>query len=300
MATTTSLTTTYAGKYAGEYIIQAFKANETLQHITVKENIDYKAIVKKLVDDISFAAPTCDFTPTGTVTITERILTLEKFQVHRQLCKKDFLTDWAANDAQNGSLEAALAETMIANMLAGIASKNETVIWQGANGTTGEYDGFETLFAADAAVIDASSDAALTTSNIITKIEEIVGLMPTAVKRSTEKPVLYLSSKAMEAYKNKQASLGNGFFYQSGNAINQTWLGIYQMVECPGMSNDTIVFAQPSNLWFGTNVMNDWNSIAVKDMEEVDLSDTVRFKAQFFAGVQYGFGSEVVFYKFTA
>jgi hypothetical protein len=299
MATVTSLTTTYAGKYAGEYIRKAFVANETLQHITVKENIDYKQIVKRLVDDITFAAPTCDFDPTGTVTITERVLTLEKFQVHRELCKKDFLTDWAANDAQNGRLEPALVENIIDNMLAGIAAKNETVIWQGVNATTGEYAGFETLFAADATVIDASSDEALTTTNILEKIEEIVGLMPTAVKRSTEKPVLYLSNKAMEAYINKQASLGNGFYYQSGNAVSQTWIGLYQMVVCPGMSDDTIVFAQPSNLWFGTNLLNDWNRIQVKDMEESDLSDNVRFKAQFFAAVQYGFGNEIVFYKFS-
>jgi hypothetical protein len=300
MATTTSLTTSYAGKYAGDYIRKAFLANETLQHITVKENIDYKQVVKRLVDDVTFAAPTCDFTPTGTVTITERILTLEKFQVHRELCKKDFLADWAANDAQNGRLEPALVETVIKNMLAAIAAKNETVIWQGVNATTGEYDGFETLFTADATVIDASSDAALTTSNILSKIEEILVLMPTAVKSSTEKPVLYMSNKAMEAYVNKQASLGNGFFYNSGDAINLTWNGMYQMAVCPGMSDDTIVFAQPSNLWFGTNLLNDWNNIAVKDMEESDLSDNVRFKAAFFAAVQYGFGSEIVFYKYEA
>ncbi len=48
MATTANLTTTYAGKYAGEYIKAAFLANESLQHVTVKENIDYKAVVKKL------------------------------------------------------------------------------------------------------------------------------------------------------------------------------------------------------------------------------------------------------------
>ena len=87
MATTMNLTTTYSGKYAGEYIKAAFLANESLQHVTVKENIDYRAVVKKLVDDISFEAPTCDFAALGTITITERTLTLEKFQVQRNICK---------------------------------------------------------------------------------------------------------------------------------------------------------------------------------------------------------------------
>jgi len=145
MATTANLTTTYAGKYAGEYIKAAFLANESLQHVTVKENIDYKAVVKKLVDNITFEAPTCDFTPLGTVTITERTLTLEKFQVQRNLCKNTFLADWGANFVQNGELEPALSETLIANMLEGIAAKNEEILWTGVNATAGEYDGLLTL-----------------------------------------------------------------------------------------------------------------------------------------------------------
>ena len=45
MATTTSLTTTYAGKEAGGYIRSAFLSNETLQYITIKENVEYKQVV---------------------------------------------------------------------------------------------------------------------------------------------------------------------------------------------------------------------------------------------------------------
>ena len=138
MATTTSLTTTYAGKEAGAYIKSAFYANETLKHITVKENIDYKQVVRKLVDTITFADDTCDFTPTGTVTLTERVLTLEKFQVHRQLCKNDFLADWQAIEEQNDNLNASLTEAMIANMLGGIAQRNEYLIWQGVAANAGE------------------------------------------------------------------------------------------------------------------------------------------------------------------
>lgn len=300
MATTTSLTTTYAGKEAGDFIIQAFLANETLQHITVKQNIDYKQVVRKLVDDISFAAPTCAFSPTGTVTITERILTLEKFQVQRELCKNDFLADWTAADAQDNMLASSITDTIIANMLAGIAAKNETVIWQGVNATAGEYAGFEVLFAADSTVIDGANDAAITASNVVAILQTTVGQMPTRVKRSTEKPVLYVSNKVAEAYINAQATLGNGNYFNSGAEINLTWNGMYKIAVCPGMSDDTIVFAQPSNLWFGTNTMNQWNTVSVKDMEESDLSDTVRFKANFLAGVQYGFGSEIVMYKYTA
>jgi len=85
MATTTSLTTTYAGREAAGYIRAAFLSNESLAAVTIRENIEYKQVIRKLVDNVTFEAPTCDFTPLGTVTLTERILTLEKFQVQSTL-----------------------------------------------------------------------------------------------------------------------------------------------------------------------------------------------------------------------
>lgn len=295
MPTTTSLTTTYAGKYAGDYILNAFLANDSLQHVTVKPNIDYKQVVKKLVDDITFAAPTCDFTPTGTVTITERILTLEKFQVQRQLCKLDFLTDWAANDAQNGRLEQALMDTMLANILAGIAQKNETVMWQGVNANAGEYDGFITLIDADSTVNFVASPAVLSTSNIIAKIELLLKEVPTAVENATEKPILYMNKKTFHLYRQANVATGNGWYTYNGSAVAPTFMGIYDIAICPGMPDDTMIVAQKSNLWFGTNVMSDWNNIQVVDMGEW-AEENVRFSAKFFAGCQYGFGNEIAAY----
>jgi hypothetical protein len=295
MATVTSLTTTYAGKYAGEYIRQAFLANESLQYVTVKENIDYKAVVKKLVDTVTFAAPTCDFTPTGTVTITERVLTLEKFQVQRELCKKDFLTDWAANDAQNGRLEGALVDTLVANMLAGIAAKNETLIWSGVNGNTGEYDGLITQIDADNTVNFVSSPVALTANNIIAKIELLLAEVPTAVENSTEKPLLYMNKKTFHLYRQANAAAGNGWYTYAGPAVEPTFMGIYDIAICPGMPDNTMIVSQKSNLWFGTNLLSDWNSIQVVDMEQW-AEENVRFSAKFLAGVQYGFGNEIAAY----
>lgn len=63
------------------------------------------------------------------------------------------------------------------------------------------------------------------------------------------------------------------------------------------MSNDVMVFAQKSNMWFGTNTAAQWNEVATISMKNVTLDETVRFSAKFLAGVQYGFGNEIVFYS---
>lgn len=297
MPTTTSLTTTYAGKEAAGYIRAAFLSNESLAAVTFKENIEYKQVVRRLVDNITFANATCDFTPTGTVTLTERILTLEKFQIHRQLCKKDFLADWEAKSEQDGQLHASLTDALIANVLAGAAANNERLIWQGVNGTAGEYDGFETLFLADATVLDVSSPVAIDSTNVIDEMARLVLTLPVRVRRATEKPVIAVSSNVAEAFRTAILGLGGGSYLYQGETVKMTWQGQYEIIECPGMSDDTMAMYQKSNLWFGTNLLDQWNSVAVLDMYDKDLSDNVRFAASFFAGVQYGFGNEIAFYQ---
>ena len=300
MATTTSLTTTFAGREAAGYIRAAFLSNESLAAVTFKENIEYKQVVRKLVDSITFANATCDFTPTGTVTLTERILTLEKFQVHRQLCKKDFLNDWEAKSEQDGFLHASLTDAIIANVMAGVAANNEVVMWQGVNATAGEYAGFETLFLADGTVLDVDTPEAITSANVIEEMARLVLKLPTRVRRATEKPVIAVSSNVAEAFRTAILGLGGGSYLYQGETVKMTWQGQYDIIECPGMSDDTMAFFQKSNLWFGTNLLDQWNSVAVLDMYDKDLSDNVRFACSFFAGVQYGFGNEIAFYQYTA
>ena len=216
MATTTSLTTTYSGKVAGGYIRAAFMSNETLAGITVKENVDFKQVVRRLVDDITFAEGTCDFTPTGEITLDERILEIKKLQIQRQICKGDLggengnlLHDWDAAEVQNGQLPTSLTDALIATILGGAAANNETLIWNGDSANAGEYDGFVTLIAAAGASPSAGSGS-LSSSNIIANLGLLVAACPMGVKTSQEKPIIYMSQNAWEAYMIANAGTGNG------------------------------------------------------------------------------------------
>jgi hypothetical protein len=300
MATTTSLTTTYAGREAAGYIRAAFLSNESLNAVTFKENIEYKQVVRRLVDNVTFKNATCDFDPQGTVTLTERILTLEKFQIHRQICKNTFLSDWEAKSEQDGFLHASLTDALIANILAGMGAENERIMWQGVNATAGEYAGFETLFLADGDVLDVSSPEAITTTNVIEEMNRLVLTLPVRVRRASEKPVIAVSSNVAEAFRTAILGLGGGSYLYQGETVKMTWQGQYDIVECPGMSDDTMAMFQKSNLWFGTNLLDQWNNVSVLDMYQYDLSNNVRFAASFFAGVQYGFGAEIAFYQYSA
>lgn len=299
MPTTLSLTTTYAGELAGEILKPALIEFASAKHITVKQNVPYKMVARKIVDTVTFAAGTCDFTPTGTVTLTERILTLEEFQVQRQICKKDFLADWSTKDVLSGKLNNEIQAAIIDRITAGVNANMERVVWQGVNGTTGEFDGLITLIDANAGsdINFVSSPVALTASNIVAKIDLLIAACPDAVKGSTEKPKIYLNQKSWELFMQAQIAAGNGWYANLGASMEgQKYMGLYDFAVCPGMPNNTMVMAQPSNLWFGTWLESDMNNVSLLDMEEKDLSQNVRFSTRFYAGAQIAITSEIAAY----
>jgi hypothetical protein len=298
MATTVNNTTTFAGKFAGEYIKAAFYANETLQHITVKENIEYKQVVKRIADNVTFANATCAFTPTGTVNLTERILELKKLQFQQDVCLNEFNDSWEAGFVQNGTLGTALTEGLINTMLAGVAQNNENLIWTGNGATAGEYNGLLKLIGddADGDINFVSTPVAIDASNVFAKIQALIAAAPIGLKKATERPLIYMSNDVWEAYMYANAAAGNGWYTYAGPEVQRSFMGLYNIAVCPGMPASTMIMAQPSNLWFGTNLVSDWNSLQVVDMRQW-ADETVRFSIKFFASTQYGVGSDIAAYS---
>ena len=162
LGTTTNITTTYAGEFAGEYIAAALLSASTITDggVTVKPNIAFKEVIKKLDTGSLVSDATCDFNPNSSVTLTETILQPTELQVNLQLCKADFISDWEAQSMGYGmaqTLPPKFSDFMIAHVAAEIAQKTETTIFQGAAANVGEYDGFQALLTADGTVVDVGA-----------------------------------------------------------------------------------------------------------------------------------------------
>ena len=295
MPTTTSLTTTYAGELAGEIVAKALLSNVSAQYVTMKPNVPYKSVVRKIDDTVSFAAGTCDFTPTGTITLTERILTLEEFQVQRQICKKDFFIDWTTADVMSGRVNTQIQDAIIERLTSGIAAANERIMWSGVNATAGEYDGFETIIKAAPGTVSAGSGA-LTSSNIIATIWDVINTANSAVKGAAEKPALYMGQAAWEAYMQAQIADGNGWYLTGGPEVNRRFVGMYEIYVCPGMTANNIIFSQPSNLMLGTWQENQMNEVFILDMQNLDGSQNVRYGARFYLGAQIAVAEDITFW----
>ena len=308
MATTTSITTTYAGEFAGKYISAALLSGKTLAegNITIVPNVKYKQVMKKVATDDIVKNATCDFDDTSTLTLTERILTPEEFQVNLELCKKDFRSDWEA--AQMGysafdNLPSSFSDFLIAHVADKVAQRMETNIWTGTNATAGQFDGFITTLGADSDVNDVTGTAS-TAANIITELGKIADAIPSTVYGS-EDMTIYLPSNMYRNYVRALGGFGASGLGAAGTDNKGTqWYnggaglqfdGI-QIALATGLSDNDAVAAQKSNLFFGTGLMSDQNEVKVIDMADLDGSQNVRVVMRFTAGIQHGIGDEVVLY----
>ena len=306
MATTTSITTTYAGEAAGQYISAALLSGATIANggITVKPNIKYKEVIKKLATDGIVKDGSCDFADTSTVTLTERVIQPETFQVNLELCKADFRSDWEA--VQMGysafdNLPSTFQDYLISHVQAKVAQKIEQNIWNGTNATAGEFDGLYTLAGADSDVVDVTGTT-ITASNVVTELQKIVDAIPSTIYGS-EDLYIYVAQNVYRAY---VASLGGfgasglgaaGFDAKGNNqSFDDLMFGGVKLFVANGMPDHSAIAAEKSNLFFGTGLLNDTNEVKVLDMADLDGSQNVRVIVRFTATVQFGIGSEIVLY----
>ena len=306
MATTTSITTTYAGEFAGDYISAALLSGVTIDNggITVKPNVKFKEVIKKVATDGIVKDGTCDFADTSTITLTERIIEPKTFQVNLELCKADFRSDWDA--IQMGysafdNLPASFADFLISHAQAKVAQKIEQNIWGGADGNEGEFDGLVALATADATVVDVVGTA-ITAGNVIDELGKVVDAIPAALY-GAEDLNLYVAQNVYRAYVRALggfASGGQGANGVGGQGTNQALGNVMfdgvNVFVANGLANNYIVAAEKSNLYFGTGILNDTNEVKVLDMADLDGSQNVRVILRFTATVQYGIGSDIVLY----
>jgi hypothetical protein len=298
-----NITSTYAGEFAGEYISAALLSGNTIANggIEVKPNIKYKEVIKKVATSGLIVDATCDFTSAGSVTLTERIIQPEYFQVNQEMCLTPFQSDWEA--AQMGysafdQLPPKFSDFIIGQFAAEVAAKTESNIWSGVNANTGEFDGFTTLMTADNDVIDVAAGAVVV-GNVVVELQKIVDAIP-ATLFGKEDLHIYVSQNIAKAYVGAMGALGSGIdnrgalWYQNGAPLS---FGGIPLFVANGLANNTAVAAEKSNLYFGTSLLSDQNEVKLLDMRDLTGSQNIRLIMRFAAAVQYGIGSDIVLYS---
>ena len=295
-----TITSNYAGEFAGKYIAAAVLSANTIANnaVTVIPNVKYKATVKKAVISGLVADATCDFTDAGTVTLSDKFLTVAEKQVNLQLCKTPFEQDWEAASMGFSSfdvLPSTFSDFFIAKVLKDIAIDTETFLW---NATTG----LGKLLKTDGATV-ITSPLAITSANVIAEMGRVVDGIPAALYGS-EDLRLYVSQNVAKAYVRALGGFSVAATSNAGvNAAGTTWYnggeltfdGVTIFV-ANGLPANTMVATQISNLFVGFGLADDANVVKTIDMADIDGSKNVRFIARFSRGIEVGIGADAVTY----
>ncbi len=169
-----TITTSYAGEFAGEYISAALLSGNTLANglITIKPNVKFKSVLKTFATDTSsIADASCAFTDTADISLAEKILEPKEFQQNSILCKDQFQSDWEA--VQMGysafdNLPPKFSDFMIAHASEQVAQFVEQKIWSGSAGA-GSFQGFTANLLADATVNDVTGTT-VNAGNVIAEL----------------------------------------------------------------------------------------------------------------------------------
>ena len=312
----TTIATTYAGEFKEKYIREMLLAGKTLDNggMTIFPNVAFKEVIQKAALGGSLIVDgSCDYTDSGTLALTERVLEVEEYQVNKTECTKTFSQTWQAAQMQGKldgrKLPASFSDFIVQYYIAKIAAQMENTIWQGANANPGEFDGITTILAANAASLAGGAvigaGAAVTAANVIEKLGLVVDNI------STNSPALlgqadlriYVSSHVFQCY---IRALGGFSIANTGtdNKMTQWWDGnsglTYDGIEvflAPGMPTNDMVATTVGNLFFGCGILDDMSEIRLIDTSQTLGDQNVRFVARWKAGVQVGLLEEVTYYS---
>ena len=298
-----AITGNYEGVEAAGFISASLLSGETLskENVTILPNVSYQVNLKKF--DMTSAAiqnggsSDCDFNDAGAVNYSDKELAPKRLKLNKELCKADWYSTYAGAQMRaglDGTFSGSFAEYIISHAGAVVGQETEKSIWAGASSNAGEFDGFETLCAADADVNDvAVVSGGLDASNIVAQLGRVRDAIPSAVYGNADLNI-YLPTSAIKYYISAQATSGYLNQYHAGQT-ELNFEGI-NLVWCPGMTDNKMIAARKSNLFFATDLMSDLTQVKVLDMTDTDGSDNVRLVMKYNAGVGFANGGDIVYY----
>jgi len=305
-----SVTTTYAGEFAGKYIASALLSAQTLdnKYITIMPNVKFKSVIQKIAVDSIVNDASCDFTTSGTVALTERILEPKELQVNLQLCKQEFVDSWQALQLGYSAFDtipATFTDFLVSYVGGKVAEATEESIWRGTAATNGQFGGIYNALSSSVvaggtnAPITASLSGSIDSTNVLARLNNLVDAIPQTIY-GKEDVLIYIPTNVAKAY---QQALAGGSAGANGynNMMNvgdkpMNFNGV-ELAWCPGLASSAMVAAQKSNLFFGTGLLSDYNEVKVLDMADLDGSQNFRIIMRYTAGTQYGIGSDIAIYK---
>ena len=307
---------TYAGEAARPYVAAAILSADTIanNYVSVLQNVHSKAVLRKFSGAAIQANDDCGFsTAAGQLTLGEAVLATSPLKVNEQVCNEDLRATWEGMQmsGQNSAAPANFTTYVAQYVAAKVAENVEINLWGGNydptdGGNTGAgrlgtaFDGLCHQLVDATPGYEKTAAGAFTADNaavtgILSKLDDIVDNAPSEVQGDSN-AVIYMSKKSLFLLQRAMSGLVDRVVPGEGSAaaFSPTFLGDARPltylgfpIVCPaGMANDTIIFCNPNQLYFGTDLLTDHVNASILNLRDVTGDDVTRVIMQFSGGTQ--------------
>lgn len=300
MAYDVSSLNTYINEHKSDLIAAAVIAFTSSQYFQLMPGVKGATTLNLLNTPATFqSGESCGFNASGNVAFTQRTLTPGVIKVNEEFCPKTLRTKYMQSEVMIGAGRDKMPfeEKITSELIANIGAAMEVAFWQGdtTNGTGNNafFNGLHTILAAD--VTNSVITNKLTAGNSDTILDRIKALVEIVPDNLGNKMTFFMNC----ANYRKLAMLltyANLYHYQrdiDSNNLEMIFPGSdIKVVGVPGLTGiDRVYGLNTEEVFYGFD--------AEDDVENFDLwfskdNDTYRFKAQWLAGVQYAFPSNVI------
>jgi len=322
----TSALTKYTDQLAMELIRESVLAGRTQQYISVQTGVKYADALNIMTSNLVVQDAACgQLAATGSVTLSQNSLTVCPLMVEEQIClngNNSLEQYWAGKLMKAGSyydtLEpTAFAKVYVADKVDKIQGLIDDLTWVG-NVAGASYssdvnmlkcDGFLHLIDTDfvssvvrvggtASPNGTTASGALTISNAIAVVDAMASALPQNVWDQPDL-TLFLSYANYRTY--VRALRDANYFHFTADESNDIGYSIMhpgtniRVLATRGLSStNRMVMSPASNLFFGTDLQNDYESFRIWKSEDFNA---IFFRALWKQGVQIAYPQYVVTYR---
>lgn len=307
----TSLSSNFWGDVIEELMVLAVTGNEIVDggHIHVEDNIQKRRAIPRLKMDSIIQDMAATPTSQGTFTIDERQLDPDPFLVYVEWDPNDFRALWEpfapTGDFVFTELNPTVQSAILREVLEGSNGVNEFMgkaILQGdkvtpATAPLNKFNGLIYRAKNDADVIDVTNYAALTSSNIIEKLQDTYEATRIPVRMNSNFKIL-TSVVDFEKYREALVNLTNKSIDPTQDAPNM--FHGRKLVPLVGMPENVMIAtiadsSRGSNIYLGVQGLADYSSIKVAPVQ--NNSDLWFLKMKMAADTQIKFGQDLTLYS---
>ena len=187
MALDVSALSDFNNEVAGELIVKSVYGGSTMEYITVKEGVKYQEPINLMEVDLQLQGGTCVSTPSGSLTFTQRDITVCPRTSFDGICLKDMDKKYLGiADLEPGSYNETFA--LVSNyselLVNNFQKKNDQFLWKGDQAGCDAAYGLETIISGSTAgvvVPVGSGSLAITTTNALDVMDDMIANLSTDV-----------------------------------------------------------------------------------------------------------------------